>query len=76
MKIKKWDIKPGSWRKSDPINLFGIVRVANLEKKIVLGFRFIEFDARGQCISRGKMGQHIVKIDNLVFRTRLSQGWS
>lgn len=47
-KTKKRDLEPGRWRNSSPINLFGTVRGTNLEEKVVLGFRFIEFYTREQ----------------------------
>lgn len=51
-KTKKRVLEPGEWENRGPINLFGTVRGANVEKKVVLDFRLIEFDTRGQ--SRGK----------------------
>ena len=34
------------------MDLFGVVRVADLEEKIVLGLRWVEFDTQGQYLSR------------------------
>lgn len=53
-KTKKQDLKPGCWRNGGPIICLEQLRVANLGKKTFLGFRVIEFDFRGQYLSRGK----------------------
>lgn len=58
-KTKKRDLEPGRWRNSSPINLFGIVRGANLEEKVVLGFNLLNFIPEDSI--EEKNGQYIVK---------------